>query len=205
MADESTKTPTAVPSPRDLPDVQKLVADTVAAALAPVTAALADLGKNQKVLADTLASLPPSGAPENVKGGTGPTALSLEDVAKLLDEREAKAKAGAASAAKRAAFVAEKLKGVPEAYHHLLGDDEGKWEENAKAAREKLKADLTALGAKLPDVTGDAAPATGNAGGTPPTAKPDLSKLNADQLIALGLKQRPVQPQPIKSLSETAA
>lgn len=187
MADESTAassggTASAAASSGNA-DLSKLVSAAVALAIAPLAEQLGALGKahgdlaaNQKVLADTLASSKPVGA---------------DEIAKTVEAALEKRGQAQASGDRRKAFVAEQLKGIPDSYHAHLGDDETKWGEKAVEIRAKLKADLTAMGVKLPEVSGEPGPGAG-ATAKAPAVTTDLSKLTADQKIALGLKARPV-------------
>lgn len=172
MAESTTGTEsTALP-----PNLAAIVAAAVASAVKPLQTQLGELAANQKVLGDTLAASKPIGA---------------EDVAKTVSELLDKRGAAQASGERRKAFVAEQLKGIPDSYHSHLGDDESKWAEKAVEIRTKLKADLAGMGLKLPDVAGEAGPGSG-ATAKAPAVTTDLSKLTADQKIALGLKARPV-------------
>lgn len=175
-------------------DINKVIADAIGPVLESIkgiTGQLGELAKNQKVLADTyVQAAGEKGAAAKTPAADGAaTPLTLDAVTKLLDEREAKRSEGATKKAAREKFIAEQLKGVPEVYHSLLGDDEKAWAAKADEIRGKVKADVAALGAKLPDVAGDV-----TAAGTAkhPEAKADFSKLTADQKIALGLKSRPI-------------
>ncbi len=60
------------------------------------------------------------------------------------------------------------MKGVPAAYHGKLGTDPAKWPAEEQAIRDGFKADLAAIGAKVPDVSGGTA--AGTAGSAEVTA-----------------------------------
>jgi hypothetical protein len=108
--------------------------------------------------------------------------LSAADVARLLDERDAKRSQASDLAQKRQSFVGEKLKDLPAAYQSLLGSDPAQWPAEEQRLRQQFQADFKVAGGKVADVGG------GNAGGAPPAATVDMSKLSAVQKIALGLK-----------------
>jgi hypothetical protein len=172
--------------------INKAVSDALAAALpnaisSAVTAAIKPLADNQKVLADTLAALPPAKKEEGGGGEAKP--LTAEDVGKLLDQKLTAQQQSAAAAAARTAFAGSKLKDLPQAYQDKLGNDPAKWAGEEQAIREQFKSDMKALGVE-PKTVGGAA--TSDGGITAAADKPDLSKMNPVQLIALGLKQHPV-------------
>jgi len=135
---------------------------TVTKAIEPVAglaSQVGDLGKNLKIVADTVAALPPAAATEKGKGkdaegAGGAKFLTAEDLAKALDSREA-ARNGSA---KRDAFLATKLKDLPVAYRNLLGSDESKWATEEQTIRTQFQGDLKGMGLTAPAVGG--APAT---------------------------------------------
>jgi hypothetical protein len=139
---------------------------------------VADLQANVKVVSDTLAKLPPATA----------TAVTVEQVEKLVGEKLAATQAAAATKAQREAFVAEKLKDVPAAYHATLGEDPAKFAEQEQAIRATLKADLEKAGVKAEPVGG------GGGGKAAADAPVDTSKLSAYELIGLGVKQSAATP-----------
>lgn len=119
--------------------------------------------------------------------------IKLDDVKKLVADELAAAQATQATAkadadkaaarkAKRDAFVAEKLKGVPAVYAALLPDTDDDAELSAAEAtiRERFRSDLAASGLKLADVGN-------NATGTAVDAA-DVAKLSPQDKIAVGLK-----------------
>ncbi len=166
----------------------KVVGETVTAAVAGAVTRLTDetlkpLTERVEGLAGKLASVEAKPAGETIK---------LADVQKLLadelgkrDAAEAeKAKAAETGKAKsdaRAKFVGEKAKDLPAVYQALIaGDDEKALADSEQAARKQFRADLTASGAKLPDV---GAPAAGKS----VIDASDPSKLSAAQKIEVGL------------------
>lgn len=148
-------------------EIDGIISAAVAAALEPVVSQvgqaaeavkkIGDIENNLKVVSETMAQQKLL-SPEDVR------ALLAQDLAAREAAAAEAAKASEASAAlkaKREAFAAEKLKGVPARYHDALGDDESKWAEAEKAIRETFAADLKAAGVKVADVGG-------SAGGEPP-------------------------------------
>ena len=146
------------------------------------------IGAATKPLLDKIAALETGLA--SVKDAAG-KAGTPEAVAKLvadqLTAQNAKQTAAADLAAKRTAFIADTLKGVPAIYAGKLGDDPAMWADEAKTIRETFQADLTAAGIKAPAVSSN--PPAGAATGTAANAMVDTSKLSGIQLIALGVKQ----------------
>lgn len=165
-----------------LESVQKLIKDTVATELAPVL-------ENQRVIADTMAAdakakkeaeaaaAAAATADKGKEGGKEAKPLTAEDVARLTSEAIAKTlterDAAAKSTAARDAFIADKLKNVPAAYHAKLGSDPAKWAAEEQVIRDGLKADLTAMGLQPKDVKG------GDAGGV--TTSGDSAKTTEQQ------------------------
>jgi len=164
------------------PLTAEAITGLIAAALKPVTEALGALATNQKVIADTMANdakakadeaaakTAAAASPTSTPTATATTAagqrrLTAEAVAKLLNDTLAARDQVAQGAAARNSFIADKLKGVPAAYHGKLGNDPSKWPAEEQAIRENFKADLQSLGLKAPDVSGGAG--AGAAGGTP--------------------------------------
>ena len=191
MAEENKTAATDNKSPAlDAAAIQKLVADTVAAS---VTAAMKPLIDNQKIIADTMANDAQSktdaakAAADKAKASDPAEAakpLTAADVAKLVAEtmtNTLKARDEAAqSTAARNAFVADKLKGVPAAYQAQLGHDPAQWAAEEQAIRTGLKADLTAMGATVKDLGGEAGGVT--ASGTALAPKEVLARLQASGL-----------------------
>lgn len=149
---------------------------------------LAETAKNQKVLADTFAASKPLDGEALAK-----------TVAENVDKALATRTAAGDVAAKRTAFIAEKLKTVPSFAHDKLGNDPAKWDDEAKAINEAWKAESARLGLKVPDVSG------ATTGGAAPTTTVDYSKMSADEKIALGLKKYPVTNQVVTAPATAAA
>jgi hypothetical protein len=128
------------------PDLVKLVADAIAAAIAP-------LAESLKAQGEALAKLqaPPAAKPKVEE----PKALTLEDVSKLLEQRAAAKAATAAKTAKRQATLdALKAAGVPEDLHVHVPDTDD--EAALKSSADKLIARWAEIGPKKPDVGGAA-------------------------------------------------
>lgn len=179
MADDATPgtgttAPATPPAANGGTDVAELVKAAVDAAMKPVLETVAGLQKGQEALQEAAAK-----------------AIGPEDVAKAVqDAVAAQTTAQAATDAKKA-FIAEKLKGVPAAYHGKLGDDPAKWAAEEQAIRAELKSDLAAMGVTAPDLDGGAAAAEA----ATPAATVDTSKLTGQQLMEIGLKtSKPVGP-----------
>lgn len=179
MANDPTSTAATTQPALDLKAVETQISATIAAALKPVTEALAGLPEMLK------AAITPAKAAED-PGKQPPSAtLTLADVAKLLEERDAKRAGDAATAAKISAAVNAAvdahLKGVPKPY--LAGlpqiEDAGKLAEAAKAIREQWQTDLKSAGVTATNVGAQPGP-----GATTPAGAIDLSKLNPVQKIA---------------------
>ena len=151
MPDELKPSP-ATPAPNTpsgltAADVEALISKATAPLLKQLETALAD----QKVLADTIAKLPPAAMDE----------AKIVDAA--LAKLEAKTQATADTAAKKAAvdkYTAEKMADVLKSFPELvkLGEDPAKWAEEEQAIRGVVKGRLDALGVKAADVGGAAVP-----------------------------------------------
>lgn len=158
-------------------DVKKIVAAVVGEAIKP-------LADNQRVLADTLAKLPPAAGAQSQAAGTPPPALTAEQVTKLVTEaiaadrtaqRQTEQKT-AAIAAKKAAVLKAKL-GGNEKFAAVLPDTDD--EAALNAAADVIAAELKAA---RPDFGGT------SDGGTPAGRQPlDTSKLDPVDRIARGL------------------
>lgn len=143
-----------------------------------IAGAIAPLVENQKILADTLAKLPPATADK--KEGEAPKPLSADDVkAQIAEALKAARETDASAAAKKAArqaVIDAKLKGVPEEFLAGLPDtDDAKALEDAAG---KIRERVLGLKIALPDVGG-----AGKDGGTKPgegqpPAKPNFSLLS---------------------------
>lgn len=147
--------------------------------------ALEPMAQTQKVLADTLAKLPPAG----VDGGDGgandknkkadgaaaepalpKTQAELDTLiesraAKLIDDKLKARDTQHAQTAERAKYVGEKMKDLPEVYRAKLGADPKNWPAEEQAARDAFKADAAAAGFVAKDVGGNQAGAGGGGGG----------------------------------------
>ncbi|MGE5610856.1 MAG: hypothetical protein ACM359_16515 [Bacillota bacterium] len=189
MAESNATAPAVTTSNAGGVDVAKLVSDSIAAALKPVTDQLTTLAQNQKVLADTLAKLPPAPSAEKAKGKDQETALNAESVQKLVSETVTTAlqqhtKSQQQTAA-RETFIQQHLAKLPRPYHGLLGQDPAKWAEEAKAIQQQYEADFGTSGAK-PHSVGTAATT-----GTVPSPQLDPSKMTREQFAATYLPKVP--------------
>jgi hypothetical protein len=122
---------------------------------------------------------------EKLAEAKGQAGLTKEDVASIVkaqvgealashqkEQAEADKTAEADAATKKAVadYVAAKMKGVPAAYAALMPNtaDAAELEKAEKAVRERMKTELTSVGAKLPDVgansNGQGGPADSAAG-----------------------------------------
>jgi hypothetical protein len=181
MDQKDTAVPPATGGGIDQEALAKLIAATVATALA----------ESNKGILEQLGKLS-APAPALVKeDGAKPQAakpLTLEDVKGFFAEKEK----SAATAAAREKFAAEKLADVPAAYRGQLPhtDDAAQLAAAEQKIRADYRADLKAKGFEVKDV-GGAVPG----GGVPAAKAPvDLSKLSATELMEMGLKQAgPVQ------------
>lgn len=141
---QPSATPPATSGGLTKEDVQAIIAD-----------ALKPLAENQKILADTLAKLPPAAKePEKKDGEVKP--LTAEDVARIVAEqvktaRETDAQAAAKQAARQKVIDA-KLKGVPAEFLASLPDSAD--EKELTAAADKIVARVGELKIALPDVGG---------------------------------------------------
>jgi len=151
----------------------KGVADAVAQAIAPVT--------------DRLAKLEAPTAED--QGGDAPTALTMEDLERVLADRDAKrgeaatkAAGDAAAAQARDDYAAEHMKDLPAAYHGLLPatDDAEALKAAEQKVRQQAAADAKAAGWKVPDV-GSKPPG----GSGPGDAQPDTSKMSPTAALKL--------------------
>ena len=123
---------------------------------------IGEMEANLKIVSDTLAAQKPLDAgaikemlASELAARDGKTAeLAAADKAKA-EEAAKTGEASAAIKAKRDAFTAEKLKGVPPKYH-TLSDDESKWAEEEKTIRAEFAADMKAAGHTVADLGGSA-------------------------------------------------
>lgn len=182
MAEASTTpagaTASATPPAFDMAALGKIIGDAVTAAVKPIA-------DSQKAITDGLtaqadaakAAAAPVKTEESAKGKAteAKPPLTAEDVAKVVaDTLTARDKTAAANK-DRAAFIADKLKGLPASYAAKLGIDPAKFAAEEQTIRTEFKADMKALGFEVKDV------GAGNPGGvTTGTVAP-----NADQIAQL--------------------
>lgn len=124
-------------------------------------------------------------------------APTADAVSKAVTEAIAAQSATQEKAGARQKFIAEKLKGIPDAYHSHIGDDPAKWDEQEQNLRKVLRGDLEKLGVKAdnlggtpgtPGTTGDGTPGSGG-NPRPVTAAVDTSKLSGIELLRMGVQQ----------------
>lgn len=186
--------------------VNAAIGAAVKAALDPITSGLGELAKNQKVIADTLAA---DKAAAEAAAKAAPAdeakALTAADVAKLLDERDAKRQAGQNATAARDAWIAKNASKLPEAYRKLIPatEDAAAIEKAGKEAAAAFEADFKASGAVAPAAAG-----TGAAAGAAAAGTVDLTKLSESQVREMALKQLPAIPKssvtPVAAQAEAA-
>lgn len=143
-------------------------------------AKLDDLVKNQSILADTLAKLPPASAeqpkteqPKSAKAEP----LTLEQVQKTVNDALAAHDKSSKVSAEKSARISKDLADVPARYRSL-GDDPAKWDDEVKAIKDEYRRDFRAS---------EAATQTnldGNGGGKPPASAASASKDPIDELNA---------------------
>lgn len=177
---EKDKTPEITPAAgQGAPDLDAIVAaavektlEAVTEKLTPLSEAVASLQEGQKALAEAVKTIPT------------PEAISQAAKAEIAAQNAGQARADA-----RKAYLAEKAKDLPEVYQGLItGETPEDLAKSEQAAREKFKADFKAAGGKTPDVGGAA-------GGQPPAAAADLSKLSPIQKMEMGLAtSKPIGP-----------
>lgn len=154
---------------------------------------VAELSKNQKVLADTFAAEKEALKAASKTTDTAAKSLTADDVLKLLDERDSKRQETAEQKAKREAFIADPNNGLANfvkvpigksLVDAKIGADPSKWADEAKA----IVAQVESSGIKMPDVGG-----AGRDGGKTPAdggaAVPKFANLTEGQRkFAEGLK-----------------
>ncbi|MGN6507778.1 MAG: hypothetical protein ACTHM6_19635 [Tepidisphaeraceae bacterium] len=190
---ENANNPTATPPAASGGLTKDEVNTILAEAIKPLTTTIADLAKNQNILADTLKSLPPAPAAKNAadpKGSDQAKPLTAEDANKLfgemLDKKLGEFRQGQQQSAERQAFIGKHLDKLPPIYRDKLGNDPTKWEEESKAIQSQYESDLKSQGFKPVDV-GAAQPA-----GKPAAALPvDLSKMTPAQQREASMKALP--------------
>lgn len=127
--------------------------------------------------------------------------LTAADLTKMLDDRDQRNQQTSQQAAQRDAFVASKMKDLPEVYRKQLGTDPTNWQAEEQQLRESFRSDFKGLGGKVEDIGND------KPGGTTASAAPaDLSKLSPLQLVTKGLADAPVaRPAPATVRTQPAA
>lgn len=197
------------PGPITLADVTQ----AINTALKPLTDALASVGKittelagNQKVLADTLAQLPPAGGKAEPKPSATPlTAESVQDlVAKSISDALGKHQQQTAATAAREQFINQHLAKIPKPYHSMLGTDPAKWSDEAKAIQADYDSHFgksTAAQSPAAQLSVGAPPQTGSA----PTTTIDASKLPPSKFAQLYLPKVPGTQAPTSGDGGTAA
>jgi len=177
---------------------KKALNDAIAAAVGPLIAAQAETAKNMGIFASTLKELPPAAAAKpGEKKDEAPAVPTIEQINKMLDDRENARKTSDFASAERQKFIDGKLKDLPELYRKQLGTDPAKWSDEEKALRESFKADFKAAGGSVDNVGGN----PGGANPVKPGETLDLSKLSEGQLREMAIKalppvQRAVTPPP---------
>lgn len=177
---ETQAAPPADSGKIDVAAITKTVTDevmkAVKAATEPLAGQLAELAKNQKVLADTYAADKAAAdkAADDKAADKAAQPLTAEQVQKLVSDALAAKEQTAQSKAEREAFIASAESGLgklPKTYLAKLGADKAKWAEEAKAIVAEFEADFKASGGKVPDVGG-----ANREGGDTATGKPGVSK-----------------------------
>lgn len=164
----------------------------LSAQLAALTGVVTTMAQSQAALLQALGqqqahSTPQAGSGQAGSGkGQAPStssgqaqALTLEDLNRVLNERDTRSQQTAA----RQQYAATKLKDLPPGYEQRLGSDPAKWPAEEQQLRTEFRAFLGTQGVKPPDVGG------GNAGGTAAGSVVDLSKQSTMALIEQGLAQ----------------
>ena len=176
MAEQATQQQTAAAQAQGAIDLDKLggiIATAVAGALKPV--------------ADSVAALQAQMKPADTAKKEEGKPLSLADVEKLLDNKLGAQQQSQQLAHRRDSFIGERLAKLPKAYQNMLGSDPAKWEDEAKVIAAQHAADFKASGGQIQNTGGE-----NPAGQSPAAAKPDLSKIPAQERIAMGLAKIPV-------------
>jgi hypothetical protein len=158
--------------------LNKAVETAVAAAIKPFAEAQVEIGKNHKILADTIAALPAVSGKKDEKKADEPKPLTAEDVSKIVSDslkaaREADQQTASKSAA-RQRVVDAKLKDVPPEFLSALPDTDNEAELNAAADKivtrvnDVLKVKQADVGGAGKD--GGKKPGEGGAAPTPTTS-----------------------------------
>lgn len=192
MAEQNTAQPPAVDVAAIAKQVTESVLSQVGKLLEPITA-------NQKVLADTLAKLPPAPAATAAAGTEkdekAPKGLTVEEAQKLFSELLAGQQKASQATAAREAFISANLAKLPKPYQGQLGTDPAKWAEEAKSIQKSFEDEWVARGGKLESLGG----AARDGGTTAATAPVDTSKLPAFERIQRGLEKLPVANAPVET------
>jgi hypothetical protein len=118
------------------------------------------------------------------------TAKAVKPLQELLDDRETARDQKATLAASRRDYQGSKLKDLPGPYREQLGGDPVQWPAEEQRIRTAFRDDLKAMGVTVPNVGGDdSGGGAGNGTGAAPSQGVDISKMSAQQKVALGLKQ----------------
>ncbi len=187
MADQAVATATpAGNQAQQTIDIQAITAAAVKAATDAVNAALPG--------AVTAAIKPISEQVQTLaqKITTAPTA---ESVSKAVTETFAAQQTQQTQVNARQEFISQNLKGIPDAFHSMVGNDPAKFAEQAQALRDALKT----AGVTVANVGGNASPANTQGRGDPKsvTAAVDTSKLSGIELLRMGVASssgKAVQP-----------
>jgi hypothetical protein len=161
----------------------------LAAQLAALTGIVGSLAESQKTIVSAVEKLTATPGTPPATGAAGaagkPNAITLEDLTRVLDQRDQQRSAAAAKTAARQGFIESKMNDLPSAYRQLLPDtdDAGQLAAAEQRIRTQYQADFKTAGGKVPDVGG------GTPGGAPPAAGVvDVSKMSPTQLVEMGLK-----------------
>jgi hypothetical protein len=171
-------------APFDMEKLGELIGTKIDAAVAAAT----------KPLQDQIAKLQAPAAPAAEAPKPDPAAkekpLTMADVQKALTDALAAQQATTATKAARDGYAADKLKDLPAVYRNQLPNtaDAGELARAEQTIRAQYLADLKASGITPPPVAGTP-PGNGAAATKTPA---DYSKMTGSQLLAEGIKQRPV-------------
>lgn len=166
--------------------------DSKALGEAIAAATSAAVAEAMKPIGEALAKLQPPAQPATTATTSTtdkPKPLTLDDLTRVLNDRDKQSRESADLASRRQTYVADKLKDLPPFAAAQLGNDPAKWPAEEQAARTQYREFMKSQGVTLPDVSGNP-PASKAAGGTttPAGAPVDLSKMSPVQLIEMGLK-----------------
>jgi hypothetical protein len=155
----------------------------------------ASLAEALKPINDRLAKFETAPAPEaKTDGKAAGRNLTAEDVGKIVNDALANHRASESKRAARAAFADEKMKDLPRIYRDQLPetDDVNQLQLAEQRIRSQYQTDFKAAGGAEEDAAGAAGGQSvggANPGGAGPIQNVDLSKLNASQLIYMGLRR----------------